>query len=53
MAFWSSRLILTAVERGLFTRLADGPMSAQALIDELGWHSRAATTALDALVATF
>ena len=36
MAFWSSRLILTAVERGLFTRLADGPMSAQALIDELG-----------------
>jgi precorrin-6B methylase 2 len=51
MAFWSSRLILTAVERGLFTVLAEGPKPAQALIDKLGWHPRAATTALDALVA--
>ena len=50
MAFWSSRLILTAVERGVFTLLAEGPLSAQALIDRLGWHPRAATTALDALV---
>ena len=51
MAFWGSRLILTAVERGVFTLLAEGPLSAQALIDKLGWHLRAATTALDALVA--
>lgn len=51
MAFWGSRLILTAVERGVFTLLAEGPLSAQALIDKLGWHPRAATTALDALVA--
>ena len=51
MSFWSSRLLLTAVERGVFTLLAEGPLSAQALIDRLGWHPRAATTALDALVA--
>ena len=51
MAFWSSRLILTAVERGVFTLLAEGPLSAHTLIDRLGWHPRAATTALDALVA--
>ena len=51
MSFWSSRLILTAVDRGVFTLLAEGPLSARTLIDELGWHSRAATTALDALVA--
>ena len=51
MAFWSSRLILTAVDRGVFTLLAEGPLSAHTLIDRLGWHPRAATTALDALVA--
>ncbi len=52
MAFWSSRLILTAVERGIFTLLANGPLSAPELIDQLGWHPRAGTTALDALVAS-
>jgi len=51
MAFWSSRLILTAVERGVFTMLAQGPLSAHELVDRLGWHPRAATTALDALVS--
>jgi precorrin-6B methylase 2 len=51
MSFWSSRLMLTAVERGVFTLLAKGPQSAEALSDQLGWHPRAATTALDALVA--
>ncbi len=51
MAFWSSRLILTAVERGIFTLLAKGPLSTQELIELLGWHPRAATTALDGLVA--
>lgn len=52
MAFWSSRLILTAVECGVFTRLADGPLTEQQLAHELGWHPRAARTALDALVET-
>jgi hypothetical protein len=51
MAFWSSRLIMTAVERGVFTLLAQGPMSARSLTELLGWHPRAAATALDALVA--
>ncbi len=51
MAFWSSRLILVAVQRGVFTLLAREPLSAQQLTERLGWHPRAATTALDALVA--
>lgn len=51
MAFWSSRLILTVVEHGVFTELAGGPLSKQELTDALGWHPRAAGTALDALVA--
>jgi O-methyltransferase domain/Dimerisation domain len=51
MAFWSSRLIMTAVEKGVFTLLARGPMSARELTERLGWHPRAAATALDALVA--
>lgn len=51
MAFWSSRAILIAVEFGVFTELADGPLSAQALMDKLGWHPRAAVPILEALVA--
>ncbi|WP_081665128.1 methyltransferase [Mycobacterium sp. UM_CSW] len=51
MSFWSSRLILSAVESGVFTELANGPASEQELADALGWHPRAAVTALDALVA--
>ncbi|MGH3959246.1 methyltransferase [Mycobacterium sp.] len=51
MAFWSSRLVLTAVECGVFTALADGPLSGPELIEAFGWHPRAAGDALDALVA--
>jgi len=51
MAFWSSRLVLTAVECGVFTELAKGPHSQKELMDALGWHRRAAGTALDGLVA--
>jgi hypothetical protein len=50
MSFWSSRLVLSAVEAGVFTLLADGPMLGGELADVLGWHPRAAGTALDALV---
>src|SRR6516162_6863056 len=50
MAFWSSRVILTAVEFGVFTELALGPRSAQGLQDRFGWHPRAAGPFLDALV---
>jgi cation diffusion facilitator CzcD-associated flavoprotein CzcO len=51
MAFWSSRLILTAVECGVFTQLAAGPLAEPELTHALGWHPRAAGTALQALVA--
>ncbi|WP_083155858.1 methyltransferase [Mycobacterium persicum] len=51
MSFWSSRLILSAVESGVFTEVAHGPMAERELADVLGWHPRAAGTALDALVA--
>lgn len=51
MAFWSSRLILAAVESGVFTALSDAPRSGKELIDAFGWHPRAAGDALDALVA--
>jgi precorrin-6B methylase 2 len=50
MAFWSSRVVLTAVEFGVFTELAGAPLSAQGLMDRFGWHPRAAGPFLDALV---
>jgi hypothetical protein len=50
MAFWSSRVVLTAVEFGVFTELAAGPLSTQEIIDRLGWPPRAAGPVLDALV---
>jgi len=51
MAFWSSRLIIPPSKKGAFTLLAQGAMSAGELAERLGWHPRAAATALDALVA--
>ncbi|MCW2685954.1 MAG: O-methyltransferase family 2 [Mycobacterium sp.] len=51
MGFWSSRVILTAVECGVFTELASGPLSAPELMEHLRWHPRAAQPALDCLVA--
>lgn len=51
MAFWASRLILAAVECGVFTALSEGPRSGPELVDAFGWHPRAAGDALDALVA--
>ncbi len=50
MGFWSSRVVLTAVEFGVFTELAGGPLSAQGMIERFGWHERAAASFLDALV---
>jgi hypothetical protein len=49
--FWSSRTLLTAVELGLFTHLAKGPMGLDELRRELGLHPRSARDFLDALVA--
>ncbi len=50
--FWGSKTLLSAVELGLFTELADaGPLDGEALRERLGLHPRSATDFLDALVA--
>jgi len=51
MSFWSSRVLLTAVEFGVFTELAGKSLTAAELTQTLGWHTRAAAAFLDALVA--
>jgi SAM-dependent methyltransferase len=50
MGFWSSRVVLTAVEFGLFTELAKGSLTADEVMLKLGWHPRAAGAVLDCLV---
>ena len=51
LAFWASKTLLSAIELGLFTRLAHGPMELPALRDALGLHPRSARDFFDALVA--
>ena len=51
MAFWASKTLLSAVEMGIFTELAKGPESFEALSGRLGLHARSARDFLDALVA--
>ena len=41
MGFWPSKTLLSAVELGLFTILADGPQTGAALEEALGLHPRA------------
>jgi hypothetical protein len=50
-SFWSSKVLLTAVEFGLFTRLGDRRLTGSELGDELGLHPRAVADFFDALVA--
>ena len=51
-AFWGSKTLLSAIELGLFTRLAaSGPMGLPELRQALGLHERSARDFLDALVA--
>lgn len=49
--FWASKLLLTAVEAGLFTELAKGPLDGPALAARLGWKARNAADAFDGLVS--
>jgi hypothetical protein len=50
--FWGSKTLLSAIELGLFSELADaGPLDAAALRERLGLHERSATDFFDALVA--
>jgi SAM-dependent methyltransferase len=50
-AFWASKTLLSAVEMGVFTELAEGPESFERLSGRLGLHARAARDFLDTLVA--
>lgn len=50
-AFWSSKVLLTAVEFGVFTKLGDRSLSGEELGKELGLHARGIADFLDALVA--
>jgi len=51
LGFWASKVLLSAVEMGLFTELAKGPTEWNDLAPRLGLHSRSARDYLDALVA--
>ena len=50
-AFWNSKVLLTAVEFGLFTTLGDRRLGGAALGAELGLHPRGISDFLDALVS--
>ena len=50
-SFWSSKVLLTAVEFGVFTRLGDRKLTGEQLGGELGLHPRAIYDFFDALVA--
>lgn len=51
MAFWASKTLLTAVNMGLFTYLAKGPVSGLEIMLELSLHKRNLYDFLDTLVA--
>src|SRR5246127_2690601 len=50
-AFWSSKVLLTAVEFGLFTKLGQRRLTGAELGAELGLHPRGISDFFDALVA--
>ncbi len=51
LGFWGSKTLLSAVELGLFSELAKGPLDASTLTQRLGLHRRSARDFFDALVA--
>lgn len=51
LGFWNSKTLLSAIELGLFTTLAEGSADAETLRGRLGLHPRAARDFFDALVA--
>jgi len=51
IGFWGSKTLLSAIELGLFTALAKGPLEAKALTKRLDLHPRSARDFFDALVA--
>ena len=51
LGFWGSKTLLSAIEVGLFTELAAGPLNEQELTERLKLHPRATRDFFDALVA--
>ncbi len=51
LGFWGSKTLLSAIELGLFTELAAGPLTGEELAARADLHPRAARDFLDALVA--
>jgi precorrin-6B methylase 2 len=51
LGFWGSKTLLSAVELGLFTELAAGPLNADEIAGRLQLHARSIRDFLDALVA--
>jgi hypothetical protein len=51
LGFWASKTLLSAVEIGLFTELAGGPLDARELSRRCGLHPRSARDFLDTLVS--
>jgi O-methyltransferase domain/Dimerisation domain len=51
VGFWGPKTLLSAVELGVFTALAQGPLDANSLRERLRLHPRAAQDFFDALVA--
>src|SRR5436190_20634520 len=49
--YWGSKTLLSAVELGLFTELAQGPLTLEEIRARLNLHERSARDFLDALVA--
>jgi SAM-dependent methyltransferase len=50
-AFWQSKALLSAVELGVFTSLAEGPLDLETLTARTGLHPRGARDFFDALAA--
>ncbi|MGH8528481.1 MAG: methyltransferase [Nevskiales bacterium] len=51
MGFWGSKALLSAVELGVFTQLAKGPLDGDTLATRIGIHARSARDFFDAMVA--
>src|SRR6516162_2580369 len=51
LGFWASKVLLSAVELELFTKLAKHPADLETLQGRLGLHERSARDFFDALVA--
>jgi O-methyltransferase domain/Dimerisation domain len=51
LGFWASKTLLSAVEMGVFTELAEHPGELEQVRQRLGLHPRSAADFLDALVA--